>query len=113
MSAAGGHDADKGIRFQEAVQCVACGSEFRDAEIGKDGCCADCRPRMKRRSRVGQHLIASLVTLPFAIWVWQLDKLDVLPRPAWLLPLMAAYYLGFRIGRELVKGYRRWQRSRS
>jgi len=56
--------------------------------------------------------VAILVVLPFAIWVIRLEKLDFLPQVAWLLPLSAAYYLGFRIGKEVVKGYTRWNRSR-
>ena len=59
-----------------------------------------------------RELIAALIVVPFAIWVWGLDKAEFLPAYAWLLPLAAAYYLGFRIGREAVKGYLRWRRAR-
>jgi len=59
-----------------------------------------------------RHLIAALVTLPFAIWILRLDRGEFLPQVAWLLPLGAAYYLGFRIGGEVVKGYTNWRRPR-
>jgi len=59
-----------------------------------------------------RHLIAALITVPFAIWILRLDTGNFLPRAAWLLPLAAAYYLGFRIGGEVVKGYVRWRDTR-
>ncbi len=67
---------------------------------------------MRRRMQLWSHVIAAMVVLPFAVWVWRLEKLDVLAPAAWLLPLLAAYYLGFRIGREIMKGHARWRRVR-
>jgi len=98
------------VHFQGAP-CDACGRVFPREALDDDRWCDACRPRMERRLRVGRHAIALLVTLPFAVWIWRLEKLDTLPAAAWLLPLAAAYYLGFRIGREVVKGYVRWRRA--
>jgi hypothetical protein len=81
-----------------------------DDVLDEDRWCPECHKRMQRRVRVGQHLIAGLIVLPFAVWVVTLEKLDFLPVYAWLLPLLAAYYLGLRIGREAIKGYLRWRR---
>jgi len=53
------------------------------------------------------HLIAAGITVPFAVWIVLSDIRGVLPWTAWLLPLAAAYYLGLRIGREVVRGVRR------
>jgi hypothetical protein len=53
------------------------------------------------------HLIAAGITVPFAAWIAMSDIRGVLPWGAWLLPLAAAYYLGLRIGREVVRGVRR------
>lgn len=57
--------------------------------------------------RLAPHLIAVAVTVPFATWIAVSDIRGVLPPAAWLLPLAAAYYLGLRIGRELIRGVRR------
>lgn len=38
-------------------------------------------------------------------------RFRVLPLYAWLLPLVAAYYLGLKIGRELAGAYLRWRRT--
>lgn len=62
---------------------------------------------------LGQHLTALAITVPFGIWILLGESFGVLPLYAWLLPLAAAYYLGYRIGREVVKGFVRWKRVQS
>ena len=52
------------------------------------------------------HAIAAAITIPFGIWIALSDIRGVLSPVAWLLPLAAAYYLGLRIGREVVRGMR-------
>lgn len=99
------------IHFQ-GVACDPCGQVFPKGELDENHWCGECRPRMQRRMRLGRHLVAAVIVLPFAIWIWQLEKFDFLAPAAWLLPLVAAYYLGWRIGREVVKGYTRWRRAR-
>ena len=59
------------------------------------------------RGRWTPHLIAAAVTIPFAIWIAMSDIRGVLSPTAWLLPLAAAYYLGLRIGHEVVRGIRK------
>ena len=53
------------------------------------------------------HAIALAITVPFGIWILVGETRGVLPPTAWAMPLAAAYYLGFRIGREVTKGVRR------
>ena len=64
---------------------------------------------LEKTAARGQHLIAFLVTLPFAIWIAVEGTRGYFPVYAWAIPLAAAYYLGMRIGREIVRG---WVRSR-
>jgi hypothetical protein len=94
------------------TRCEACGQPRPEGALDEQGWCAECRRRSERRVKIGQHLIAAAIVLPFAIWVLVLEKSAFLPWYAWLLPLAAAYYLGQRIGRESIKGYIRWRRIR-
>ncbi|MGH7539566.1 MAG: hypothetical protein ACRELC_01055 [Gemmatimonadota bacterium] len=92
------------------VPCAACGELHPREALDDQGWCAACGPSMKRRMRIGSHVIAALVVLPFAIWVWRLDRGGFLPLYAWLIPLIAAYYLGLRVGRTVLDGWVRWRR---
>ena len=107
---------DTGDMSFKGVICGVCGELFPRGHLDEDEWCETCGPRMRRRMRWGRHAIAAAITLPFAIWilVWlrRSPELGFLPAYAWALPLAAAYYLGFRIGREVVKGYGRWRRGR-
>lgn len=98
-----------GLHFQGS-ECGGCGKMYPQKALDERGWCDACRPIMRRRFQRGRHLVAAAVTLPFAIWILTLDRGATLAPPVWLLPLAAAYYLGFRIGGEVVKGYSRWRR---
>lgn len=96
----------------DAPRCRVCGGARPEEELDEYAWCPDCQERLERRIRIGKHLVALLVVIPFALWIATLDRGEFLPLWAWLLPLAAAYYLGLRIGREGLKGYVRWRRSR-
>ena len=96
----------------KGVMCGACGQMFPKGQLHRDDWCEACGPRMQRRMRRGRHVVAASITLWVVIWLRTSPDLGFLPAYAWGLPLVAAYYLGFRIGREVVKGYTRWRLGR-
>jgi len=98
----------EGIYFQSR-ECAVCGRPSPGKALDEDDWCDDCRPAMRRRVRRARHGVAAVITLPFAIWILTLERGGTLSQAAWLLPLAAAYYLGWRIGREVVKGFLRWR----
>ncbi|MFQ5690618.1 MAG: hypothetical protein ACE5HQ_10135 [Gemmatimonadota bacterium] len=93
-------------------RCAACGSLQPEGSLDEERWCPRCRARLRRLARLAPHLVAAVLAVPFGLWILSLEKTSFLPFYAWLLPLAAAYYLGFRIGRELIKGYARWRRTR-
>lgn len=86
-------------------RCRSCRELYPHDALDQRLWCPPCGERRDRLSRYGSHGIALLVTIPFAIWVLVSASSEVLSPVAWLLPLAAAYYLGWRIGREVVKGW--------
>ena len=100
------------IRFQSG-QCAACGGLFPAKALDDDDSCDACRKDMRRRVTRGRHMVAAAITIPFAIWILTLERGGTLSQAIWLLPLAAAYYLGLRIGREVVKGFLRWKGAAS
>ncbi|MDT8435811.1 MAG: hypothetical protein RRA92_03555 [Gemmatimonadota bacterium] len=89
--------------------CRRCGTEFPESTLDDGRWCPQCHGALESAAARGQHAIAALVTLPFAVWIFIEGTRGYFPVYAWAIPLAAAYYLGMRIGREVVRG---WYRSR-
>jgi len=97
----------------DSARCRACGRPYPELELDETSWCRSCAADLDRKTRWVPHLIAAGIVIPFAVWIVTGGQFEVLPRYAWLMPLAAAYYLGFRIGREVVKGFARWHRARA
>ena len=91
--------------------CASCRELYPHSDLDRQLWCPSCREDLGRRVQWGRHAAALLVTLPFAVWILLEGRSGVLPMWAWLLPLGAAYYLGYRIGREVMRGYVRVKRG--
>lgn len=87
------------------ARCRSCRGLHPRDELDDRLWCSGCRERVRRLSRIGSHVTALVVTIPFAVWVLFSGSTEVLSPWAWVMPLAAAYYLGWRIGREIVKGW--------
>lgn len=110
VDAGGGTRADAGGE-EKRVPCASCADLYPHSDLDRQLWCPACRDRLSRRVRWGRHGAALIVTVPFAIWILVEGRFGVLPLWAWLIPLAAAYYLGYRIGREIMRGYVRWKRG--
>jgi hypothetical protein len=91
--------------------CHHCGQEVAETSLDRWYWCKPCSTELERRARRGQHLIAAAITVSFLVWILVEGTGGVLPAYAWALPLLAAYYLGSRIGRVLIRNYLRSQRG--
>jgi len=100
--------SDKGRK----TPCRSCQDLYPHDALDRYLWCLPCREKLRRKTRWGPHLIALLITVPFGIWVARERKTGYLPAYAWLLPLAAAYYLGLRIGREVLKAVVRARKQR-
>jgi DNA-directed RNA polymerase subunit RPC12/RpoP len=91
--------------------CAHCGQEVPETSLDRWYWCKPCRTELERKARRGQYLVAALTTLPFLVWILVEGTKSVLPTYAWALPLLAAWYLGSRIGRVLIRNFLRSQRG--
>ncbi len=91
--------------------CERCGREVAGSTLDRWNWCKSCGATLARKVRRGQYVVATAITLPFLIWILIGGTGSVLPTYAWALPLLAAWYLGSRIGRVLVRNYLRAQPS--
>ena len=100
-----------GMKFK-GVSCDVCGEVYPREDLDRHHWCEACRPRMQRRMLLWRHVVATVVALPIAFWVFTHPSFDRRPLGAWILFIVAAYYLGFRLGREVVRIYTRLRGSR-
>ncbi len=98
--------------FHADLECRICGKGSKRSGLDRHLWCQACRSEIDQRARRWRHAIAAAITVPFAIWIVLEGTNGTLPPYAWLLPLAAAYYLGMRIGREVVKGVLRARREK-
>ena len=89
------------------ASCLHCGQSVPFATLDRWNWCKPCRSELDRKVRRGQSAVGLLITLPFLVWILVRGTGSVLPTYAWALPLLAAYYLGSRIGRVLIRNYLR------
>ena len=87
--------------------CQHCRAAVPESSLDRWNWCKRCRTELDRKARRGQYLVAALITLPFLVWILAEGTGGVLPTYAWALPLLAAWYLGSRIGRVLIRNYLR------
>lgn len=92
---------------ETADSCARCGQEVPGSTLDRWNWCKPCRTKLDRQVRKGQYVVAALITLPFLVWILVEGTGSVLPTYAWALPLLAAWYLGSRIGRVLFRNYLR------
>jgi hypothetical protein len=89
------------------ASCAHCEQEVPGSTLDRWNWCKPCHTQLERKVRRGQYLVAALITLPFLVWILVGGTGTVLPTYAWALPLLAAWYLGSRIGRVLFRNYLR------
>lgn len=89
------------------ASCAHCDREVPGSTLDRWNWCKSCSSELNRKVRRGQYLVAALITLPFLVWILVGGTGTVLPTYAWALPLLAAWYLGSRIGRVLFRNYLR------
>jgi len=93
------------------MQCAACRELYPHSALDQQLWCSGCRSERERAVKRGKHVGGLLVALPFGVWIALEGSFEVLSPWAWLLPIAAAYYLGYRIGKEVALGWIRWRRA--
>ena len=105
-----GRDGAFAAADEPESRCASCRELYPTSALDQRLWCPPCRDELARKLRWGSHVTALAITVPFAVWVYMVRTTEVLSPWAWVLPRGAAYYLGWRIGKELIKG---WVRLKS
>ena len=103
--------SDGALRFTGAV-CTLCRQVRQEEDLDQDRLCPDCRGDVLRKLRTLPHFVALAILVAVFVVASMRVNFEVLPWYLWAVQFAAVYYLGVRLGRETIKGYIRWKRSR-
>jgi len=100
-------------RFPERVTCVRCLQEKDILEMDRLLWCQECRDAARKRAvRWGWGAGAVLATL-LALWIWMVIHPSRLVIGGWIATVVAAFWVGGRIGREVAYGVMRYRNTKA
>ena len=99
---------------EDELTCVRCLRTWHRTDLDRLLWCEECRAAARARSsRLGMIVGAVLAAL-LALWIWR----GVEPSPdlvlgGWVATVVAAYWIGSKIARELAYGHERFHNRRA
>ncbi|MEJ2539237.1 MAG: hypothetical protein P8188_04600 [Gemmatimonadota bacterium] len=91
-------------RLGDEVVCVVCGEVRDSTEVDRMLWCEGCRARVQARAaRIGLYVGVG-VAAALAAWIWLVIQPSRLIAGAWIATVVAAGWLGAKIGREVAYG---------
>ena len=99
---------DRGSRWRdrlgEEVSCAVCGETRDSTEVDRMLWCEDCQAVARARAgRVGLR-VGIVVAAALAAWIWWGVQPSRMIAGAWIATVVAAGWLGAKIGREVAYG---------
>ena len=91
-------------RLGEEVLCVVCGEVRDSTEVDRMLWCEDCRARARARAaRVGLY-VGLAVAAALVAWIGLAVRPSRMIAGAWIASVVAAGWLGAKMGREIAYG---------
>jgi len=91
------------------LYCVRCGESRAAAELDRNLWCEPCLDRARRQSQRVGWTVGSALGLVLAAWIWLVQRPSDLVIGGWIATVVAAVYLGSRVGREVAFGVLRFK----
>jgi hypothetical protein len=91
-------------RLGEEVTCVVCGEARDSTDVDRMLWCQDCRDDARARAaRIGWY-VGGVAALALAAWIALAVRPSRMISGAWIATVVAAGWLGSRMGREVAYG---------
>jgi hypothetical protein len=108
-----GTDSAWRSRFPDQATCVRCLQE-KDLE-GMDRLlwCEECREAARQRSALWGWGAGLVLAAILALWIWLVVQPSDLVMGGWIATVVAALWIGARVGREVVYGVLRFKNRKA
>ena len=100
-------------RFPDQTTCVRC-LQKKDLEgIDRLLWCEDCRESARRRSAAWGWGAGAVLAAVLALWIWLHIQPSDLVIGGWIATVVAALWVGARVGREIAYGVMRFNNHKA
>ena len=100
-------------RFPERVTCVRCLQERDILEMDRLLGCEECRDAARMRAVGWGWGAGAILAALLALWIWQVIQPSRLVIGGWIATVVAALWVGARIGREVAYGVMRYRNTKA
>jgi len=89
---------------EEGLRCRVCGLEKPRREVDRLLWCEECVQAGRARAATRSWAIGALLALVLGSWIWLYIRPSDLVLGGWIAVVVAGFWLGARIGREVLFG---------
>ena len=100
-------------RFPELTTCVRCLEEKDVEEMDRLLWCEACQNAARQRAAVWGWGFGILLGTLLALWIWIVTKPSDLIIGGWIATVVAALFIGSRIGKEVAYGVIRFNNQKA
>lgn len=100
-------------RFPERATCVRCLQEKDLDGMDRLLWCEECRASARDRAGSWGWAIGALLAALLALWIWLYIQPSDLVIGGWIATVVAAFWVGARVAREIVYGVMRFNNRKA
>lgn len=100
-------------RFPDLTTCVRCLEEKDLDEMDRLLWCAECREAARRHAGLWGWGFGTLLAVGLALWIWLVVQPSNIIIGGWVATVVAALWIGSRVGREVAYGVIRFQNRKA
>ena len=101
-------------RFPDMATCVRCLEEKDVEEMDRLLWCESCREAARSRAGVWGWTTGAILAVVLAVWIWLVvEPSSDLIIPGWIATVVAALWIGSRVGKEIAYGVFRFSNRKA
>ena len=101
--------SDDSSRRLGDLYCARCGETRSAPELDRNLWCEACVFEARKVAARTGHGIGAVMALGLAAWIWLVQQPSDLVIGGWIATVVAAFWFGSRVSREISFGYQRFK----